>query len=108
MCMTTRSHPCKRRKARCCSALLLSLSGVAAFSGMSSRRTGDSRYFGVHLTAPPLQRVEDSVVDFDPQYGTTLDVLYTNDPRSVSQWLSDNVPSNGCTLGFDIEVSWCY
>ena len=30
-------------------------------------------------------------------------VTYTNDPKTVEEWLCRNVPYDGCFLGFDIE-----
>lgn len=35
--------------------------------------------------------------------GSSVPVTYTNDPTSVYRWLSDHLPYQGCTIGFDIE-----
>jgi hypothetical protein len=39
--------------------------------------------------------------------GPSVPVTYTNDPKTVYRWMSDNLPNEGCTLGFDVEVSCC-
>jgi len=76
------------------------------------RREAASRYFTEYFEFPPLERcTTDSSSSNINQKGNrvmkrpNLPVLYTNDPKSVSHWLSDNVPRSGCTLGFDMEVS---
>jgi hypothetical protein len=38
-------------------------------------------------------------------HGESLPVTYTNNPKIVSQWLSNHVPSSNGILGFDVEVS---
>jgi hypothetical protein len=95
-----------------CLALLLAetaFSGVAAFGVSRNDNTvgeswsSSSRYFELNLVAPPLERIQGSLVEFDPHQ--PLDIVYTNNPRTAAQWLADNVPSHGCTLGFDTEVS---
>lgn len=35
-------------------------------------------------------------------------VVYTNDPHTVSLWLSENLPRAGGVLGFDVEVRFRY
>ena len=39
------------------------------------------------------------------RHGSGVPVTYTNDPKSVYRWLSDNLPYEGCIVGFDVEVS---
>ena len=38
-------------------------------------------------------------------HGVSVPVTYTNDPKTVYRWMSDHLPYEGCTLGFDVEVS---
>lgn len=60
--------------------------------------------FSVDLTLPPLQsRGPDSKHQFE--LAGKIPALYTNDPVAVATWLENNVPSNGCMIGFDVEVS---
>lgn len=67
-----------------------------------------SRYFTGEALLPPLERLDDGNNDKTNSDGM-LSVMYTNDPSQVSTWLSDHVPSAGCTLGFDVEVrSTCW
>ena len=37
--------------------------------------------------------------------GRSIPLVYTNDPKSVSNWFQDNLSTEGGTIGFDIEVS---
>lgn len=32
-----------------------------------------------------------------------LSVLYTNDPKEINRWLTEHVPMDDCTIGFDTE-----
>jgi hypothetical protein len=81
---------------------------VTAYTSNSPKR--ESRYFAQESMLPPLLRI-DVDVDVDNSVTPTresdryLSVLYTNDPKMVSRWLSDNIGTDGCTLGFDLEVS---
>jgi len=56
---------------------------------------------------PPIQKaVADEPSLVLPTYSQMeeLPVVYTNDPKVVSRWLCDNIPSTqGCVLGFDVE-----
>jgi len=70
-----------------------------------------SMQFAHESVLPPLPRIEtpstadtESAVLSD-ESNPGLSVLYTNDPKMVSRWLSDHVATGGCTLGFDLEVS---
>jgi len=62
-----------------------------------------SCYFTGKALLPPLERL-DGNNDRRTSSDGMLSVMYTNDPSQVSTWLSDHVPSEGCTLGFDLEV----
>jgi hypothetical protein len=46
--------------------------------------------------------------DFTLPYGKSdcakLPVTYTNDPKQVYAWFSENLETTGCTIGFDVEV----
>ena len=77
-----------------------------------------SRAFTVQLRAPPLvpldlEGEEASVARTgrpSSSYQSSLDIVYTTDPRSVAAWLQEHVPSSssGCAvLGFDTEVRAC-
>ena len=33
-----------------------------------------------------------------------LQVLYTNDPKQINNWLNQHLSMDGCTIGFDTEV----
>lgn len=87
-----------------------------------------NRYFTQESLLPPLQRVvvanvqrhqhntnnnnnntmitssSSSSSSSTTDYTRSIPVMYTNDPASVARWLEENVPSHGCTLGFDVEV----
>jgi hypothetical protein len=67
----------------------------------SSRR--ETRYFSQQLVAPPLAPLAD-MSNIESSHHQELPILYTNDPRVVSQWLQEHVDRNGCVLGFDVEV----
>ena len=96
--------------------LLLCHHQVMGFAS-SYRTTGrqGARYFAQELLLPPLPslwEVSNSKNDRQQQQQATvnnqniLPVLYTNDPMKFSQWLGDHIPNDGCTLGFDVEVSF--
>lgn len=95
------------------------------------KNNGSKRYFYSELTLPPLVSIQNDPysllskattkqrVNSDDHYShifqspslysvSDLPVIYTNDPKIVSRWLSDNIPSTGCTIGFDVEVSLAY
>jgi hypothetical protein len=81
---------------------------VTAYTSNSPKR--ESRYFAQESMLPPLLRIGvdgDNSVTPTRESDRDLSVLYTNDPKMVSRWLSDNIGTNGCTLGFDLEVSTC-
>ena len=92
--------------------LLLSL-GLSSFDqfvsglAMGRPRRESTRYFSKELMVPPLDPLDDgplSSSSCDCDSSNPLSVLYTNDPRSVSQWLAEHVDPRGCVLGFDVEV----
>jgi hypothetical protein len=69
----------------------------------------EPRYFEELVWAPPLNPVEGgtyaaTAAARTPYAQANLPILYTNDPKAVSRWLSDHVPRDGCVLGFDVEV----
>jgi hypothetical protein len=77
---------------------------VTAYTSNSPKR--ESRYFAQESMLPPLPRIDvDNSVIPSRESDRHLSVLYTNDPKMVSRWLSDNIGNDGCTLGFDLEVS---
>jgi hypothetical protein len=79
---------------------------VTAYTSSFPKR--ESRYFAQESMLPPLPRIDvdgDNSVTPTRESDRGLPVLYTNDPKMVSRWLSDNIETNGCTLGFDLEVS---
>ena len=39
---------------------------------------------------------------------SAVPVTYTNDPKTVYKWFSDNLPYAGCTIGFDVEVCFAH
>jgi len=80
-------------------------------------KSGETRYFTEECIIPPLQPLEEESYDGITtrllhstriQLGP-LPVVYTNDPKTVEQWLSEHVSSleggEGSTIGFDLEVS---
>lgn len=71
------------------------------------------RFFTECGILPPLTRSESSLVfpnetqstiPYSEYTGRQIPVTYTNDPKSVYRWFSDNLPHTGCTIGFDVEV----
>jgi hypothetical protein len=96
-------------------ALLLGVDAMVLLGNSRSMR-GSSRYFTVEQILPPLQSASSSfqnstetIIPYSrskPFIGRPLPVVYTNDPKHVSQWLSNNIPSSGGTIGFDVEVGW--
>lgn len=77
-----------------------------AFVPGGSRR--DSRSFAIEKVVPPIPRIATFANSTDTipysGLGDAIPVLYTNNPNIVYKWLSDHLPSEGCTLGFDVEV----
>jgi hypothetical protein len=72
-----------------------------------------TRYFTQHGMLPPLALCvpnavatnSTTIASSEQQAGGSLPVVYTNDPSSVYKWLSNNLPFDGCSIGFDVEVS---
>ena len=92
-----------------CSCLLASSGTADAMVMLGPRR--ESRYFAVQQMLPPLSRdmasFENSTVTlpYSSSHGEPLPVVYTNNPKVVTQWLSNHIPSSDGILGFDVEVS---
>jgi hypothetical protein len=88
-------------------ATMVTMVTVTAYTSNSPKR--ESRYFAQETMLPPLLRIgvdgDNSVIPSRESSDRDLSVLYTNDPKLVSRWLSDNIGTDGCTLGFDLEVS---
>jgi hypothetical protein len=118
-CQLIRMQPTRRRLAALFVLFLDSLTEAAsttscrlhskiAFVSGTNRR--DSRSFVVEKVIPPIARVAafanstSSIIPYSG-LGDAIPVLYTNNPNVVYKWLSDHVPTEGCTLGFDVEVS---
>ena len=57
---------------------------------------------------PPLQPVKSD--EPLPDYlQRNIPLVYTNDPKTVCQWLQENLPMDCCTIGFDVEVgTFCW
>lgn len=98
----------------------LCLAAIASFSSSSAANAAmvtldgrRSRYFCVQQMLPPLSRHMPSFAnqtDILPYsspspHARSLPVMYTNDPRRISDWLSEHLPSSNGILGFDVEVS---
>ena len=64
-----------------------------------------SRYFTQFLEILPLSSERNP----SSSYGSSLPVCYTNSPRSLEEWIDENIEitteDSGMTVGFDIEVS---
>jgi hypothetical protein len=52
--------------------------------------------------------ISSSSLSYPSLHGRSVPVTYTNDPKTVYRWMSDHLPYEGCTIGFDIEVSDCW
>lgn len=73
----------------------------------------DDRFFIVEQMLPALHREavgknltfvsSDTDRPFS-SYGDSIPVTYTNSPKGVSDWLAKNIPKEGVTIGFDVEV----
>eukprot|EP00429_Kryptoperidinium_foliaceum_P055297 CAMPEP_0176083814 /NCGR_PEP_ID=MMETSP0120_2-20121206/41939_1 /TAXON_ID=160619 /ORGANISM="Kryptoperidinium foliaceum, Strain CCMP 1326" /LENGTH=353 /DNA_ID=CAMNT_0017417611 /DNA_START=192 /DNA_END=1253 /DNA_ORIENTATION=- len=98
--------------------LCLSFKLPSAASFMSNEFSS-TRYFTDKGILPPLQGLGiaplNGTMELDYDYNThtssvlslrqgpSVPVTYTNNPKSVYRWLADNLPYEGCTLGFDVE-----
>lgn len=76
-----------------------------------STKSRENRYFTMEYPIPPLNSISNATrttttttLNSDKICVGPLPVVYTNDPRSVSQWIVENIPPGGCTVGFDVEV----
>lgn len=77
-------------------------------SGIQSRR--NSRYFTEELILPPLPLVRipssdltSAAIPYGGCHGRAIPAVYTNSPLTISNWLSENISSSGCIIGFDVE-----
>jgi hypothetical protein len=91
----------------CCKIQLQSLAKAYTGNGKPSRKRliphtkREPRYFAQEALLPGLANLD----ELQPEFVVPgLPVLYTNDPKRVSDWLGDHVGPNGGTLGFDVEV----
>lgn len=81
--------------------------GLALVPSRHRRRKATARYFSQELVIPPLARLSENLTGTSmsgTNYSYSLPVLYTNDPRAVSDWFEEHVDPEGCMLGFDVEV----
>lgn len=84
---------------------------VFTADAMLMRSESSGRYFTKDGMLPPLVSLsavrsnQTTSVPYVEDEGRSIPVVYTNDPCSVEEWLSENLPTNGCTIGFDVEVS---
>uniref|UniRef100_A0A7S3P9I6 3'-5' exonuclease domain-containing protein n=1 Tax=Amphora coffeiformis TaxID=265554 RepID=A0A7S3P9I6_9STRA len=70
----------------------------------STKTKSQTRYFTDECLLPPLAPLEDSMtLHSNKIHLGPLPVVYTNDPKTVAQWLSQHVPGGGSTIGFDLE-----
>ena len=81
-------------------------SPVAVFILYTCCRTADAysgRYFGFETVLPPLKPFDTEGVK---SHVRPLNVLYTNNPKLVTEWLYEHVGTSPDTnvLGFDVEV----
>lgn len=69
----------------------------------------NTRYFSAELMLPPLPLADYSSFESPAEssniglHSRSIPVVYTNSPVTISRWLSENVSSPGCVLGFDVE-----
>jgi len=85
--------------------------------GFMSHEFSSTRYFTDKGILPPLnclvvplnQTYQDDSTSYTDTSsmlgceGSSVPVTYTNDPTSVYRWLSDHLPYQGGTIGFDVE-----
>lgn len=117
---------------RCVATLLLLATEILAFQPL--QRLLRRPFFALERTLPPLASTQDRLSPSrrmlpnatigmgSPSTWTlpysnrqedlhgeqdNLQVLYTNDPKEINRWLTDNLSMDGCTIGFDTEVGWC-
>lgn len=92
---------------------LLSIgSNCEGFRSINDDLSSLSSSFGDNETEKLILPYTDSLSTNDDALGagveelqsTIVPVTYTNDPRTVYKWFSDNLPYTGCTVGFDVEV----
>lgn len=65
-----------------------------------------NRYFGVETVLPPLEPLQPpDRHNKKNMYSKPLRVLYTNDPKLVTEWLDEHIREPKI-IGFDVEVSF--
>lgn len=74
-----------------------------------STKSREARYFTKSCLVPPLEHIEQfansTTLHCDEINTGALPVVYTNDPKTVSEWLNEHVvPAENCVVGFDLEV----
>ena len=70
--------------------------------GSPTNQTSD-----LDTTTDTSMSISSSSLSYPSLHGRSVPVTYTNDPKTVYRWMSDHLPYEGCTIGFDIEVSDC-
>lgn len=93
--------------------LLPLLRGVKALMARSTTTTKsgrEARYFTKSFLISSLEPLDKDKNNFTLNSNKintgALPVIYTNDPKTVSEWLAMHIPAQGkCTIGFDLEVS---
>lgn len=69
-----------------------------------------ARYFTKSFLIPPLEPLDNDKnnhfrLNSNKINTGALPVIYTNDPKTVSEWINMHIPAAGkCTIGFDVEV----
>jgi len=76
----------------------------------SSSKTNKNHHHRRHPRSSPTNQTSDLDTSTGTSmsissYGVSVPVTYTNDPKTVYRWMSDHLPYEGCTIGFDVEVS---
>lgn len=88
----------------------LGVVNALAFAPRSVKKSRETRYFTKECLIPPLEPSEadnfaNLTLHSDKIHFGPLPVVYTNDPKTVGQWIRRHVPtSEKCTIGFDVEV----
>ena len=84
--------------------LLLLLLGPIRSIALSSSSRRETRYFTQELELPPLPSMQTGI---NNEYTKSIPLVYTNDPKIVSNWLGEQISSHGgCILGLDVEVGY--
>ena len=93
----------------CLLQVLIHADAMAIFMSKSST----NRYFTHQGVLPPLPLAElpsspsnSTIIPYSVSETSVVPVTYTNDPKTVYLWLTENLPLDGCILGVDLEVSF--